>query len=170
MIRTRLSAATACAGAAAVALGGWALLGTAASAAPTAGSSAPVVLAARLAPSIPADPQIFGVTAGNAPWRITQGSVELHTDGLLTASIDGLVIPPGNTNPVPDLALSVFCNGTRVATTAAVPFSAQGNARVVASVTVPAFCPVPAVLINPALGTSPSDIFTGIYIGFTGTA
>jgi hypothetical protein len=160
----------ACAGAAVVALSGWAVLGGAASAAPTASTATPVMLASGLAPSIPADPPIFGVTAGGLPWKITHGTVVLRTDGSLTASIDGLVVPPGNTNPVPDLALSVFCNGTRVATTAAVTFSPGGNAQVAARVALPAFCPAPAVLINPATGKQPSDILTTIYIGFDGTA
>jgi hypothetical protein len=170
VIRMRLSVVMACAGAVAMALSGWAVLGGAASAAPTASTATPVMLAAGLAPSIPADPPIFGVTAGGLPWKITQGSVVLHTDGSLTASISGLVVTPGDKNPVPDLALSVFCNGTRAATTAAVAFSAQGNAQVVATVALPKLCPVPAVLINPATGKQPSDILTNIYIGFDGKA
>lgn len=170
MIRTRLFMVMAGAGAVAMALGGWAVAGGAASAAPTASTAAPVMLAARLAPSIPADPPIFGVTAGGVPWKITQGTVVLHANGLLAASIAGLVVPPGNKNPVPDLALSVFCNGTRAVTTAAVRFSARGNAHVVARVALPKFCPVPAVLINPATGKKASDILTTIYIGFDGKA
>ena len=170
MIRTRFSMVMAGAGAVAVALSAWAVLGGAASAAPTASTATPVMLAAGLAPSIPADPPIFGVTAGSLPWKITHGTVVLHTDGLLAASIAGLVVPPGNKNPVPDLALSVFCNGTRAATTAAVTFSARGNAHVVARVALPKFCSVPAVLINPATGKKPSDILTNIYIGFDGKA
>lgn len=170
MIRTRLRMLVGGAGAAAMAISGWAVLGGAASAAPTASTATPVMLAATLAPSIPADPPIFGVTAGSLPWKITHGTVVLGADGSLTASIAGLVVPPGNTNPVPDLALSVFCNGTRVATTAAVTFSTAGNARVVAKVALPGFCPAPAVLINPALSKKPSDILTNIYIGFDGKA
>lgn len=170
VIRTRLRMMMIGAGAVAIAISGWAVTGGAASAAPRAGTTTAVMLAAKLAPSIPADAKIFGVTAGNLPWKITNGTVVLHTDGLLTASIDGLVVPPGNKNPVPDLALSVFCNGTRVATTQAVTFSPKGNAHVVARVALPAFCPVPAVLINPATGKKASDILTTIYIGFDGKA
>jgi hypothetical protein len=170
VIRTRLFMVMACAGTVAMALGGSVVPGGAASAAPVAGTATPVMLAAGLAPSIPADHPIFGVTAGNLPWKITHGTVVLHDDGLLSAGIVGLVVSPGNKNPVPDLALSVFCNGTRAATTAAVTFSARGNARVVARVALPKFCPVPAVLINPATGKKPSDIRTNIYIGFDGKA
>ena len=170
MIRTRLRMLMGGAGAAAMAISGWAVLGGAASAAPVASTTTPVMLAARLAPSIPADPTIFGVTAGNLPWKITHGTVVLHTNGFLAASIAGLVVPPGNTNPVPDLALSVFCNGTRVATTHAVRFSANGNAHLAARVALPEFCPVPAVLINPATGKKARDILTNIYIGFDGKA
>ena len=170
VIRTRLRMIIAGAGATAMAFGGWAVLGGAASAAPEASTPSPIMITARLAPSVPSDPKIFGVTAGGAPWKITQGVVALHTDGLLTATINGLVIPPGNKNPVPDLALSVFCNGTRAATTPAVSFSARGNAHVVARVRLPKFCPVPGVLINPATGKKPGDILTNIYIGFDGKA
>lgn len=170
MIRIRLRTILAGAVTTAVAVSGWAMLGGPASAAPKASTAGPVIVAARLAPSVPSDPTIFGVTAGGLPWKITQGTVALHTGGLLTATIDGLVVPPGNKNPVPDLALSVFCNGTRVATTPAVRFSARGNAHVVARVALPKFCPVPGVLINPATGKKPSDILTNIYIGFDGKA
>ncbi len=170
MTRTRLRVMMAGAAAAAMAISGWAVLGGAASAAPAASTTAPVMLVARLAPSVPSDPTIFGVTAGGAPWKIDHGQVVLKTNGFLAASIDGLVIPPGDKNPVPDLALSVFCNGTRAATTPAVRFSAQGDAQVMATVSLPKFCPVPAVLINPATGKNPSQIFTSIYIGFDGKA
>ena len=168
MIRMRLRMIIVGAGAITIAISGWAVMGGTASAASR--TDAAVMLTAKLAPSIPADPTIFGVTAGNLPWKITNGTVVLHTDGLLTASIQGLVVPPGNKNPVPDLALSVFCNGTRVATTQAATFSPKGNAHVVAEVALPTFCPVPAVLINPATGKKASDILTNIYIGFDGKA
>ena len=168
MIRMRLRMIIVGAGAIAIAIGGWAVIGGTASAASR--TDAAVMLTAKLAPSVPADPTIFGVTAGSLPWKITNGTVVLHTDGLLTASIEGLVVPPGNKNPVPDLALSVFCNGTRVATTQAATFSPKGHAHVVAEVALPAFCPAPAVLINPATGKKASDILTNIYIGFDGKA
>jgi hypothetical protein len=170
VIRTRLRMIIAGAGATAMAISGWAVLGGVASAAPQASTAGPVMVAGRWHPAVPSDPKIFGVTAGGVPCVTTQGVVTLHTDGLLTATIDGLVVPPGNKNPVPDLALSVFCNGTRVATTPAVRFSAKGNAHVVAKVALPKFCPVPGVLVNPATGKKPSDILTSIYIGFDGKA
>jgi hypothetical protein len=160
----------ACAAAAALAMGGWAVLGSPGSAVPAASATQEGMLTAGLAPSVPTDPMIFGVTAGFLPWKITEGSVVLGSDGSLTASIVGLVVPPGDTNPVPDLALSVFCNGSRVATTQPVTFSARGNAQVTATVAVPKFCPAPAVLINPAIGKDASDVLTSIYIGFDGQA
>src|SRR5215469_8292142 len=83
VIRTRLRITIAGVGAAALALSGWAVLGGAASAAPEASTPSPSMVSARLAPSVPSDPKSFGVTAGGAPWKITQGVVALHTDGLL---------------------------------------------------------------------------------------
>src|SRR5260370_11072034 len=129
VIRTRLRITIAGVGAAALALSGWAVLGGAASAAPEASTPGPIMVTARLAPSIPSDPNIFRVTAGGVPWKITQGVVALHTDGLLTATINGLVVPPGNKNPLPDLALAVFCNGPRGATTPTVTCPARRHAH-----------------------------------------
>jgi hypothetical protein len=126
-----------------------------------------VLLAAPLAASLPTDPAIFGVSPGGAPWRISRGNVRLDRDGFLEADVDGLVLTSSGSNPIPDLAASVYCNGAAAATTAPVPFSTRGNADIRATVTLPAFCPVPAVLLKPATGTSPSTVINR-YIGFDG--
>ncbi len=68
-----------------------------------------------------------------------------------------------------DVMASVYCGGTVAATTTPVPFSTTGNARIRTTVSLPAFCPAPAVLLNPATGTSPSEVKTAIYIAFDGT-
>ena len=62
---------------------------------------------------------------------------------------------------MPLLAASVACNGAVVATTATVPFSTTGDARLKATVMLPARCLAPAVLLNP------NGIAT-TYIGITG--
>lgn len=127
------------------------------------------VLRAVLAPSVPADPHIFGAAPGGAPWRLARGQVRLGKDGRLTIEVNGLVLTTTGANPVPDLAASVYCGGTLAATTTPVPFSTTGNARIRAAVSLPAFCPAPAVLLNPATGSSLSTVKTTIYIGFDGT-
>src|SRR5258708_5049885 len=126
------------------------------------------LLRAVLTPSVPADPAIFGVASGGAPWRLTRGQVRLGKSGRLLVDVHGLVLITTRANPVPDLAASLYCSGTLAATTAPVRFSAKGNARIRATVSLPAFCPAPAVLLNPAAGRSPSEVKTTIYIGFDG--
>jgi hypothetical protein len=119
------------------------------------------VFASTLAPSVPADPKIHGVAAGGAPWVLKRGDVVLRSDGRLRADIRGLVIPvaPGNGTPGPvtTVQASLYCGADTtpaVGTTAAVPISTAGNARIDGHVTVPAKCLAPIVLINPNGGTA----------------
>jgi len=63
---------------------------------------------------------------------------------------------------VPQVAASVACNGAVVATTAVVPFSSTGDARIRATVALPERCIAPVVLLNPRGNAA-------VYIGVTGT-
>jgi hypothetical protein len=108
------------------------------------------------------------VPAGKAPWQLKHGHVRLGRNGALQVNATGLVLTTGS-NPVPDLAAAVYCNGAPAGTTAPVPFSAKGNARIHASVTLPSFCPAPAVLLKPATGSAQTDVLS-VYIGFDGKA
>lgn len=128
-----------------------------------------LLLNAALAPSVPTDPAIFGVKPGGVPWQIRPSRVRLGRDGRLVVNVDGLVVVGPGTNPLPDLAATVYCNGAAVGTTAPVAFSTRGNARIRATVSLPALCPVPGVLLNPARGTMSSDVLP-VYIGFDGRA
>ena len=115
-------------------------------------------------------PVLFGVPPGGAPWVIDKGDVQVRRDGRVKARLDGLVIPtpPSNgTNPVPQIAASVYCNGASVGTTQAVPFSLAGDARINDSLgtPLPSPCLAPAVLFNPATG---GVITTTNYIAATG--
>ena len=127
------------------------------------------VLRAVLAPSVRADPAIFGVVPGGAPWQLARGQARLGKSGRLMVRVHRLVLTTTGANPVPDLAASVYCGGTVAATTTPVPFSTTGNARIRTTVSLPAFCAAPAVLLNPATGSSPSEVKTTIYIAFDGT-
>jgi hypothetical protein len=126
-----------------------------------------LVLNAALAASAPTDPDIFGVKAGGVPWQIKPSRVRLMRNGLLVVNVNGLVVVGPGINPIPDLAATLYCNGSAVRTTAPVSFSTEGNARIRTMVSLPAFCPVPAVLLNPAKGELSSDILP-VYIGFDG--
>jgi hypothetical protein len=116
----------------------------------------------------PDGPVLFNVNPGGAPWVVARSKVEVRRDGRVKARIEGLVIPPqNNTNPLSNLAATVYCGGTAVGTTSAVPFSREGDARIDESLAaaLPKPCLVPAVLINPA----PNGVInTATYIAATG--
>ena len=120
--------------------------------------------------SQPTGPVLFGVAPGGAPWVIRKGDVMVRRDGRVMVRLDGLVIPtpPSNgTNPVPEIAATVYCNGAAVGTTSAVPFSLAGNARIddTLATPLPSPCLAPAVLFNPASG---GVVTTTAYIAATG--
>jgi hypothetical protein len=119
-----------------------------------------MVLFTSLAPSVASDPTLFGVAAGSAPWVLRSGEAKLHSDGRLTVRIRGLLIPSGRfagtTGPVKTVSASLYCgaNSTPVGTSAAVPLSSDGDARIKTTLTLPTKCQIPALLIHPngALG------------------
>ena len=105
----------------------------------------------------PTGPVLFGVSPGDAPWVIARGEARVRRNGRVKVRVEGLVIPtpPSNgTNPLSNIAASVYCGGTLVATTDPVPFSPAGDARIDATLkaAVPSPCLAPAVLLNPAPG------------------
>src|SRR3954468_15071503 len=114
---------------------------------------------ASLAASLPADPAIHGVAAGGLPWALTRGSVRLSHDGEVRVEIRGLVIPvahgtfpAGVASPVTTVSASLYCApeaSAAVATTASVPISASGNARIEDDLTLPGTCLAPVVLVHP---------------------
>jgi hypothetical protein len=115
-------------------------------------------------------PKLFLVAPGGAPWVIGDNKARVRRDGRIKVRIEGLVIPtaPQNgTNPLSNLAATVYCGGTPVATTSAVPFSRDGDARIdeTLSKALPDPCLTPAVLINPAPG---GVVNTDVYIAATG--
>jgi hypothetical protein len=110
-----------------------------------------------LAPSVPTDPAFHGVTPGNAPWVLKQGSVRLRDDRL-DLRVKGLVIPvaPGNGTPGPvnTISASLYCGAdsdtTAADTTGQVPISRDGDARIKDdSFAVPATCLAPVILAHP---------------------
>jgi hypothetical protein len=129
------------------------------------------VIESALFGSQPTGPTLFGVKPGGAPWVISRGEAEVRRDGRVRVRIRGLVIPTppqSGTNPLSDIAATVFCGGTAVGTTHAVPFSTAGDARIDEKLAtpLPMPCLVPAVLLNPAPGGA---IAAGTYIAATGS-
>ena len=126
------------------------------------------LLRTTLAPSVPQDPPLHGVAPGNAPWVLTRGDARLQRDGRLQVRIRGLVIPSpplDNTpGPVQRVNAALYCgNDTTAAdTTASVPISRQGDARIDETLTLPAKCLGPVLLIHP-------NDNSGVYIAAGGT-
>jgi len=114
-----------------------------------------ILLDTSLAPSVPSDPMLNGATAGGAPWVLRNGEARLRRDGRLRVEIRGLVIPvaPGNGTPGPVTTVnaSLYCGAstTPAGSTPSAPISRRGNAELAGSITVPAKCLAPTVLIHP---------------------
>jgi hypothetical protein len=112
----------------------------------------------------PDGPTLFGVQPGGKPWVISRGEARVKRNGRIKVRVRGLVIPAtapatGGANPLPAIAATLFCNGQAVGTTAPVPFTPEGNARIEAKLDLSSLqgkaCLVPAVLLNPAPAATP---------------
>lgn len=108
-----------------------------------------------------ADPPLFGLVRGGAPWVISEGTARLRANGDLSVEVEGLVIPARGDNPLATLSATVVCNGRDLRMTSPVPFSTSGDAVIDTHVTLPTRCLAPVVLLNP-LGNG------GTYIAATG--
>jgi hypothetical protein len=105
-----------------------------------------------LAPTVLSDPAIHGVTRGGVPWQLDSGLARLRHDGRLTVRVRGLVIPGNGTpGPVTTVTAGLYCGAdtTAAATTSSVPLSPAGDASIDQTVTLPATCLGPVVLIHP---------------------
>jgi hypothetical protein len=115
------------------------------------------LLRSTLAPSVPADPTFHGVNPGGAPWVLQRGEVRLKRNGQFRLRLQGLVIPnpPGDNTPGPVTTVnaSLYCGAdsdtTAAATTDTVPISRQGDANINTTISVPATCLAPLILVHP---------------------
>jgi hypothetical protein len=124
------------------------------------------LLRSTLAPSVPTDPVFHGKSPGGVPWVLRRGDVQISANGKLRLRVDGLVIPSlGTPDGVTSISASLFCgadaNQTAAATTATVPLSSEGDARIRASVTLPSQCLAPIVLVHPNGATARWIAVTG---------
>ncbi|GAA2743783.1 hypothetical protein GCM10009868_18910 [Terrabacter aerolatus] len=138
-----------------------ALAATSSASADSGGGQRSDLLRAPLQGSQLADPPLFGLVRGGAPWVISEGTARLRADGRLSVEVQGLIIPARGNNPLATLSATVVCNGRDLRMTAAVPFSATGAAQIETRVDLPARCLAPAVLLNPLSNA-------GTYIAATG--
>jgi hypothetical protein len=107
-----------------------------------------------LAPSVPTDPAFHGIPAAGAPWVLSDSSVRLKASGELDISIEGLILPAlGTAGPVTTVSASLLCGGDAqggsAATTGTFPLSSAGDARIEATLSVPATCLAPSFVIHP---------------------
>jgi hypothetical protein len=117
------------------------------------------LFASTLAPSVPTDPAFHGITPGGVPWMLNGSSVRLKANGELEIRIEGLVIPAlGTAGPVTAVSASLLCGADAQAgptvTTAAVPLSTRGNARIESRLALPAACLAPIVVVHPNGGVA----------------
>jgi hypothetical protein len=123
------------------------------------------LLSASLVGSRPSDPAIHTRAAGGVPWDLRRGEVSLARNKF-RLRVRGLVITgTDNPGPVTTITASLFCapdsDATPAFTTSAVPLSSHGDARIEQSVSVPARCLAPVVLVHPNGNTARYIAATG---------
>ena len=110
---------------------------------------------------------IRGVASAGAPW-VASGDVEVDKHGRLRVDVEGLLLTNGTTGPVRGVRASLTCqDGDVVATTGVVPLSTAGDAQIDETISVPASCVGPIVLIRIGRTTSANDVL-GPWIAASG--
>ncbi len=114
--------------------------------------------------------EIAGISPDLAqPWKVAEGTVEIGEDGELDMDVKGLLLLDDTVGPVVSVLASLVCQKTVagvptnevVASTADVPLSAAGDAEIKETITLPAVCVAPIVLIRVKLvdlGGGPFDL------------
>jgi hypothetical protein len=113
---------------------------------------------------------IAGFAASSVDWDIERGQVSLLSVGsrtLLVLRVKGLIIPAIGFNPSPDILARMVCHdatGTpfEAARTAPAPFERDGDAVLVAKLTIPNPCFAPIVLVTGSVdpaGNRPGNWF-----------
>jgi hypothetical protein len=116
------------------------------------------------------DPPIHGVNRAGAPWVLDRGTAKLSRNGKFDLRVKGLVLTAtGTTGPVRMVVASFFCapdsNTVPAFNAGPVPLSSEGDARINETVTVPARCLAPVVLLR-IQGAAPAP--PGSYIAASG--
>ena len=115
---------------------------------------------------------IGGVTSGGLPWNVSHGRVTVNANGNVRLEVDGLILPSlGTTGPVTGVSASLVCGGsggTVAATTAAVPLTPAGDARIHDKISAPASCIAPVILVRVAAVNGTPLAQPGPFIAATG--
>jgi len=113
---------------------------------------------------------ISGVQPGAVPWALDRGTTRVNSAGRLSLHVEGLLITgtgtnlDGTTGPVTNVVASLTCQGTAptVVSTAAVPLSPEGDARIDQRIVVPSPCLAPIVLVRANSSSGPWIAATGL--------
>ena len=99
-----------------------------------------------------------GVNQCGKIWKLAKGEASLSANGHLKVKVKGLILNDPSTgvfNGTPDgvtgLVAAVICGGsggTIAAQTAGVPLSQAGDAKISASMTLPARCVAPVIVVR----------------------
>lgn len=129
------------------------------SSAATDGSHFSASLTPDLGPTV--EPTIAGIAPGGLPWVLKSGHVTISSQGLLEASVEGLLFGPGapanlvgTRGPITQVSASLVCANGPIVTTNPVEFNTEGDAHIHQWITLPAQCAGPIVLIR-ALSAGP---------------
>jgi hypothetical protein len=100
---------------------------------------------------------IAGVTGAGHAWAIEHGNAKIFSDGRVLVNVEGLVLTPEGTNPVPSGRAVVSCNGGATAADIVmsdiVPLSVpDGDGHINQRLALPDPCADPVVFFTNAAG------------------
>jgi hypothetical protein len=108
-------------------------------------------------PAAKAKNVIRGYLGPDSPWLISSVQGSLKSNGALTVTVRGLVLPDG-TNPVPFFRAALSCQDPADSTKGKLFFTktfsadAKGNSNITGTVSLPAHCIAPIILVtSPAV-------------------
>jgi len=119
-------------------------------------------------PAAKAKNVIRGYSGPPSPWLIRSAHGTLKTNGSLTVTVRGLVLPNG-TNPVPFFRAALSCqdpiNSTkgRLFFTKTFPADVKGNSNITGTVRLPAECIAPIILVtSPSVAGNPDGFWFSV--------
>jgi hypothetical protein len=111
---------------------------------------------------------IRGYLGPASPWLISSVQGSLKSNGALTVTVRGLVLPD-KTNPVPFFRAALSCQNPADATKGELFFTktfradAQGNSDIAGTVSLPSHCIAPIILVtSPAVPGNSSGVWFAV--------
>jgi hypothetical protein len=121
-------------------------------------------------PAARAQNVIRGYLGPDSPWLISSVQGSLKSNGALTVTVRGLVLP-GGTNPVPFFRAALSCQDPANSTKGKLFFTktfladAAGNSNIAGTVSLPSHCIAPIILVTSPAVTGNS---AGFWFAVTG--